>query len=211
MKQKHSLSSFQLHFLPILILLLHVYVPSVSPCELIGKVIGNCVKSSDILPFVDLCGPYLSEHVCVPLNDVKFFFFNTILTKIQNIWQNWTNGTVNDQIYDFTISQLVKEFSKELQASDMPLINNSKCLPSYIAFICKTNFKRCNPDSKIIKAYILAGKTDQLCISLCQDYADNCMSTNVVCNKDGPSLPNVRICLMYFRILVMWKDVMLEI
>ncbi len=58
-------SSYFLFLLPLLIIL-------VNSCSLIGNVQGNCVPSVQLSNFVDVCGPYLADYVCVPFNSVYF-------------------------------------------------------------------------------------------------------------------------------------------
>lgn len=51
-------------------------------------------------------------------------------------------------VYKKIIDQLAAEFKRELYLGEMPLINNGACLTSYLNFMCKTNFRKCNPTSK---------------------------------------------------------------
>lgn len=36
---------------------------------------GNCVSSSSLSKFVDICQDYLADYVCVPFNDVPINLF----------------------------------------------------------------------------------------------------------------------------------------
>jgi hypothetical protein len=58
---------------------------------------------------------------------------------------------MDSKIEDDIVEYIQKELGKETSIlSDLPLINNSGCLESYISFLCKMNFKQCDPDSKTI-------------------------------------------------------------
>jgi hypothetical protein len=56
------------------ILILPLIAHTTFSCLLIGNVEGNCVSSNKLNDFVDICGPYLADYVCVPFNDVRLTF-----------------------------------------------------------------------------------------------------------------------------------------
>ena len=67
MRRKHEFFRIFLNLLTIFSL----NFEGINSCLLMGNVAGNCVPSSDITKFVDICGNYLADYVCVPFNNVK--------------------------------------------------------------------------------------------------------------------------------------------
>ena len=140
-------------------------------CIVHGNVEGICVATNDITSSslttkqmeqenkLVFCQLYLPTYVCVP-------YFS-------EIWNTFTNKTIENLIENKVIDSLAKEFINELTASSMPIINSGACWQSYINYMCRSNFKNCDPDKSV---------SYKVCSTHCSNFVLNCNLDTTECD-----------------------------
>ena len=134
-------------------------------CLLNGDILGKCVSKKSVENEITFCDNYISDFICVP-------YFN-------NIWNEWTNKTIDNFLEKKLVNNIEKEFLKELSFDtyEMPLINNIGCLNAYFQFICKKNFPLCNYENNT---------SYNICKSICENFVGKCKTYNSDLCKNYP-------------------------
>ena len=84
-------------------------------------------------------------HICIIYYLIKLIKFSKIYNP--SITNTSINFALEEQITIYLQTQFLNELSMDI---NKPLLNSINCLSSYLKYICKSNYKKCDIQSTII-------------------------------------------------------------